>query len=993
MRTMKVLITVHLFLAHTLIIAQSNYAGGKYSEKLSTEINLDSKKWVSIHIVLSDQLDYNLWNKTEDAARSELNSKQRKIVSDLKKNAERSQQELLVFLGQSQDVAVTSIQTHWIANVITCRVKMNFIPTVAAREDVRWVGLNSKLKHTAITEIATVQAEAAPNKTEKGLIAIGAPEMWALGYTGYGRLAFIADTGTDPKHPAISYQYNGLQNGNMSSWYSFGNSKSPYDCDRHGTHVTGTILGLDRSTNDTIGVAFNSKWIAGDILCGIGTEDNIGAFEWALDPDGNPETTSDIPDVINNSWYDPSLTELDCYSVYLPILESLEAAGIAVVFSAGNSGPEENTITPPHNININEVNSFTVGALNGNSSSLPIASFSSNGPSHCPGEGALKIKPEVSAPGVQVRSCVPGGDYALFNGTSMAAPHVSGAILLLKEAYPYLSGKELKLALYHSARDLGVPGEDNKFGMGIINVYDAYLYLLAKGYQPVPGLVANDVLLLDVKHAPVGCENKLYPQLLVENSGTDTLTALEIHFEGLTFDKTYHWEGILAPKDRSTIQVYITDVPDNRDVITITLMRPNGREDSKPLNNMFSLKLKVSDRFPTENNWLFSENICANSIFYLKAPETLPVAPFSVKWYDKLYDGDLKFEGKSILVEEKAKIESLYAELQYRDNAGISPKFNSTGKYEEAGEEGLIFDANSNFTLDTFTVYSEKIGIRQFYLYDENGDSITSTKKYINKIGANVVKLNWSISAGQNYRIVKKDGKALFSNQKVSEFPIQSADDIVTIRSGTNGNMYNYFYNWKISYTHPCGRVPFLLEARKDTVVGSPEFELSTDTLFLPGNSTIQIKNTSKFLKSYLWDMGDGKNYTEENVEHNYESTGTYNIVLSAIDEQNCLITTGKKLVVLQTTSSFDEESGQNTEAIKIYPNPVKTELYVLSDQNFDHELKLQLTDINGKNISVTPFKKGVNQMVLDVENVPLGVYLLKVVIGNKIITKKIVRL
>ena len=85
MRTMKVLITVHLFLAHTLIIAQSNYAGYKYSEKLSTEISLDSKKWVSIHIVLSDQLDYNLWNKTEDAARSELNSKQRKLVSDLKR--------------------------------------------------------------------------------------------------------------------------------------------------------------------------------------------------------------------------------------------------------------------------------------------------------------------------------------------------------------------------------------------------------------------------------------------------------------------------------------------------------------------------------------------------------------------------------------------------------------------------------------------------------------------------------------------------------------------------------------------------------------------------------------------------------------------------------------------------------------------------------------------------------------------------------------------
>ena len=977
---------------HLLLTAQSDYSSYKYSEKLSTEISANNNLWVSIHIVLFNQLDYNAWNKTEDASRSELNDKQRKLVNDLKKNAENSQRELLVFLGQSQDVDVNSLKTHWIANVITCTAKMSFIPTITAREDVRWVGLNTKLKHTAVTEAAYVAA-AIPNKAEKGLIAIGAPEMWALGYTGYGRLAFIADTGTDQKHPAISSQYNGIRNGNMSSWYSYGSVNSPYDCDRHGTHVTGTILGLDRSTNDTIGVAFNSKWIAGDILCGIGTEDNIGAFEWALDPDGNPETTSDIPDVINNSWYDPSLTELDCYSVYIPILESLEAAGIAVVFSAGNSGPDENTITPPHNININEVNSFTIGALNGNSSSLPIASFSSNGPSHCPGEGPIKIKPEVSAPGVQVRSCVPGGDYALLSGTSMAAPHVSGALLLLKEAYPYLSGKELKLALYHSARDLGIPGEDNKFGMGIINVHDAYLYLLAKGYQPVPGLVANDVLLLDVKHAPIGCENKLYPQLLVENSGTDTLTSLEIHFNGITFEKTYLWEGILAPKERATIHVYITDVPDNNDVITISLIRPNGQEDNKPLNNSLAIKLKISDRFSTESNWLFSENICTNSIFYLNAPETLPITPNNVKWYNKPFDGDVKFEGKKILIEEKTKIESLYAELYYKDNVGMSPKFNSSGIYEEAGEEGLIFDANSIFTLDTFTVYSEKIGIRHFFLYNENGDSITSTKKYINKIGANIVKLNWTIPPGQNYRIVKKEGKALYSNQNIVEFPILSADDIVSIQSGTNGNIYNYFYDWKISYTHPCGRVPFVFEARIDTVIGSPEFELSTDTLFLPGNNTIQIRNTSKLLKSYLWDMGDGSNYTEEEVEHNYESTGTFNIVLTAIDEHNCLITKGKTLVVLQTTSSNDEVSGPNLEGIKIYPNPVKTELLILLGQNLENELKLQLIDLNGKNISVTQFKKGSDLIVLDFENVPLGVYLLKMVIGSNTTTKKIVRL
>lgn len=989
MQIIRILISIHLISVNILLNAQTNFSGYKYSEKLSKEINTGSNEWVSIHIVLSNQLDYNAWNKKEDAARSELQQKQRTLIAELKNNANLTQGDLLNFLRQSPDVKVNSLKTHWIANAVTCFVKMSEIPKIASRTDVRWIGLNKKLEHTSVSE-TTNFAVAAPDRAEKGLIAIGAPEMWALGYTGYGRLAFIADTGTDPKHPAISSQYNGISGGNKASWYSYGVSSSPYDCDRHGTHVTGTVLGLDRSTNDTIGVAFNAKWIAGDILCGIGTEDNIGAFEWALDPDGNPETTTDIPDVINNSWYDPSLTDLDCYSVYIPILESLEAAGIAVVFSAGNSGPEENTITPPHNININEVNSFTIGAINGNTSSFPIASFSSNGPSHCPGEGSLKIKPEVSAPGVQVRSCLPGAEYGSLNGTSMAAPHVSGALLLLKEAYPFLSGKELKLALYHSARDLGIPGEDNKFGMGIINVHDAYLYLLAKGYQPVPGLVANDVLLLHVKHAPIGCENKLYPEILLENSGTDTLTSLEIQFKGSAFEKTFRWEGIIAPKQRSTIHVYITDVPDNNDPILITLVKPNGKDDSKPLNNNFSLKLKISDRFESESNWLYSDNVCTNSIFHLKAPETLPIQPLNVKWFNQPFDGELIFEGNNIIIEEKRKTGSLYAELYYKDNAGLSPKFNSSGIYEEADEMGLTFDANSLFTLDSITVYSEKIGVRSFYLYNENGDSITSTKKYINKIGANFVKLNWTIPPGQNYKIVKKDGKALFSNQNSSEFPISSSDNIVTIHSGTNGNNYNFFYDWKISYTHPCGRVPYIFNIRQDSVIGNPEFKLSADTLFLPGNNNVQIINTSKLLKSYFWDMGDGNNYTETEVEHNYSSTGKFKIVLTAIDEQNCVISSDKTLVVLQTTSGIDAYISNE---ISVFPNPVQTELNILSEQKLEKEMMVQLSNVNGIAIEKKHMTKGAERLVFDFESLPKGIYLLQLVIGSRVTTKKIIKL
>ena len=66
----------------------------------------------------------------------------------------------------------------------------------------------------------------------------------------------------------------------------------------------------------------------------------------------------------------------------------------------------------------------------------------------------------------------------------MAAPHVSGAILLLKEAFPYLSGEDLLWALYLSAVDLGPPGEDNTYGMGIIDVHAAFLHL-SQNHNPV----------------------------------------------------------------------------------------------------------------------------------------------------------------------------------------------------------------------------------------------------------------------------------------------------------------------------------------------------------------------------------------------------------------------------------------------------------------------------------------------------------------------------
>src|SRR5690606_17277289 len=122
-----------------------------------------------------------------------------------------------------------------------------------------------------------------------------------------------------------------------------------------------------------------------------------------------------IPDVINNSWgRDNTVVNQDwspCSEVVIPVISAVQAAGIANVFSAGNEGPGVSTLGVPHNINTGLVNSFTVGAVNGNEPTGLIASFSSRGPSLCGGEGSILIKPEVSAPGVNVRSAIQNGGY------------------------------------------------------------------------------------------------------------------------------------------------------------------------------------------------------------------------------------------------------------------------------------------------------------------------------------------------------------------------------------------------------------------------------------------------------------------------------------------------------------------------------------------------------------------------------------------------------
>ncbi|MEO8446217.1 MAG: S8/S53 family peptidase, partial [bacterium] len=318
---------------------------------------------------------------------------------------------------------------------------------------------------------------------ETGLKVIKADVLWRLGFTGAGRTVMHIDTGVDGLHPALAPRWWG-NNGRpwYHSWFDpiSPSSTSPFDCGSHGTHTMGIMCGRNSATGDTIGVAPDAYWMSAGITDCPGASYpsmNILAYQWAMDADTNAATTF-MPDVISCSWQDPNVGGTgQCTSIYVPTLAAVEAAGIAVCFSAGNSGPGVSTVTPPKNINTDSLSVFSVGAVDGNTAGTPIASFSSRGPSICGGSGTLLIKPEVSAPGVNVRSSVPNNGYTTMSGTSMASPHVAGSIALLKQVAPGLTGKQIKAALFSTAIDLGTPGEDNDYGKGLIDIYAAFQQL------------------------------------------------------------------------------------------------------------------------------------------------------------------------------------------------------------------------------------------------------------------------------------------------------------------------------------------------------------------------------------------------------------------------------------------------------------------------------------------------------------------------------------
>ncbi|MCB9010060.1 MAG: S8 family serine peptidase [Ardenticatenaceae bacterium] len=383
-----------------------------------------------------------------------------------------AQQTQAPLLAQLAGMGVEAVRPYWITNMVWVRSDLDTIAAMAQRDDVAFVYANPQvaldvlppeneevgLRETAVGAVGAVSA------VEWNISHIRADTVWKLGFTGQGVVIGGQDTGYDWDHPALINQYRGWDGSSAdhnTNWHdaihtlTFANIcgvDSPEPCDddddSHGTHTMGTMIGNDLAPSadgwpsaaaNAIGVAPGARWIGcRNMEIGNGTPATYSeCYEWFVAPyplGGDPMTDGDpskAPHVINNSWSCPVSEGCTTPDILETVVNNVRAAGIVTVHSAGNDGANCGTVQDPA---ATYTASFSVGATDSNDN---IAGFSSRGPSTFDGG----LKPDISAPGVSIRSAFRGGSYiGGYQGTSMAGPHVAGLVALLISANPALAG-------------------------------------------------------------------------------------------------------------------------------------------------------------------------------------------------------------------------------------------------------------------------------------------------------------------------------------------------------------------------------------------------------------------------------------------------------------------------------------------------------------------------------------------------------------------------
>lgn len=536
--------------AVALALLAAPASGAVMTDELARELaRKTASDTVPVIIQMADRVDYRQYQVRSRRLRDNA------LVRALKDKATQSQAFLNAQLDQR---GASDRKALWSINAVAAT-----LPRWAIEELARMPAIG-RIQVDAVVPFAATSTATATSAAWN-LNALHIPDLWALGVTGSGVVVANMDTGVDAYHPDLAGKWRGGGN----SWFDpYGQHAAPYDFSGHGTQTMGLVAG-GVASGTAIGVAPNARWIAAKIYndAGSGTLSNIHlAFQWLLDPDGNPATL-DAPDIVNASWGLSGMAAGSCNLEFSDDIDLLGAAGILVVFAGGNEGPAPASSASP----ANNPGSFSAGAID---ESFSVLSQSSRGPSGCDGT----VFPRLAAPGVNVvtSDLSFGGmlNYATVSGTSFAAPHVAGAMALLAGAFPAATVAEIRNALTDTAQDLGGDGPDTAFGYGLTNAISAYNVLLAKyGASSAPAITSSP-LTAAVENSPYS-----YQVVATDSSGAGLVYSLDTAPAGMAIQNgLISWTPSHAQVGTAAVTVRVTNAARqfSTQAYTIAVAQANG---------------------------------------------------------------------------------------------------------------------------------------------------------------------------------------------------------------------------------------------------------------------------------------------------------------------------------------------------------------------------------------------------------------------------------
>lgn len=545
---------------------------GKEQKKIAPTVlsQFKENKEVTFLIKFKEQVDTNkVSTKAAAIAKTQkLSANQSKLlkrstlVSELRSTALETQVNVKDYLDKQEKAGhAKDLQSFYIVNAMAVTASKDVMEQLAVYPEVAKILPNevrqliqpdSKTKiSNAVNGSTAVKSKADTSAIEWNIDKIGTPAVWDMGIDGAGTVIASIDTGVQWNHPALKTKYRGYNPANPNTadheynWLdAVGGQASPYDDLGHGTHTIGTMVGSEENGSNQIGVAPGAKYIAVKAFSASGGSDIdlLEAGEWVLAPKdaaGNPHPEK-APDVVNNSWGGGA--GLDEW--YRPMVQAWKSAEIFPEFSAGNT-----TLTNPGGAGsianpANYPESFATAATDLNNQ---IASFSLRGPSPY-GE----IKPDISAPGVNIRSSVPGGTYeGGWNGTSMAGPHVTAVAALLRQVNASLTVDELEEILLTTATPLTDAAysttPNNAYGHGLVNAFDAVSSIVS-GLGKIEGRVSkdgDDTEPAVIRHEGPDSSYKNM-DLTLTAEVTDNISVSEVHVKYQKADNT--WADVKADR-------------------------------------------------------------------------------------------------------------------------------------------------------------------------------------------------------------------------------------------------------------------------------------------------------------------------------------------------------------------------------------------------------------------------------------------------------------